>query len=202
MAISTGSLYRVRATLSGFQGGPGLYTAYFRVDGSSNAADAAVCAERVRGAWDVVKTVVMPTCTIQVQSVVDVIGVEDGALNKRIGIAPPASVTGTGASASAPVEVAAGLVLSTGDVFDRRVLAGRSFISPLAVAAQNGVNPPVGTKTAVNAFGVALIGAAPPLASVPAVVWRRPAPGRNGVASEILSATVAPKWFVLRSRRD
>ncbi len=198
----TGNLYRVRTTLNGFVGAPGLNTFYFRVDGVSNAADAATCAGRVRGAWDVVKTIMFPGFTAQVQSNVDVIAVETGDLVKRLGITPPAVVTGTGASSLAPVEVCAGLILGTADVVDGRVLSGRSFISPLAVAAQNGQTPPAGTITAVNAMGVALITATPPAIATPAAIWSRPRPGRNGVASEIVSAQCATKWFALRSRRD
>jgi len=164
--------------------------------------DAATCAGRVRGAWDVVKTILPGSLNVDVQPVVDVLDELNGSLINSFAITPPARVTGTGVSSAAPVEVAGGLVLDTGTVVNGRRLRGRLFISPLAQAAQQGVTPPAGTITAINAMGVALIGATPPFATAPCVVWRRPTTSTAGLTRNVISATIAGKWFVLRSRRD
>ena len=196
-------MYRVRATISGTQGLPGLYTAYFRAEpGGGNSGSAAAVAARVRGAWDVFKTSLLTNITVQVQPIVDVLEDEGGDLIGSFGVTPPAAVVGTVGTASGPSEVAAGLVLETGVIVSGRRLRGRQFLSPIANSQMIGTTPTGGIVTNTNAFGVALIGATPPLATAPAVVWSRPTATRVGSSFPVVSATCAAKWFVLRSRRD
>jgi hypothetical protein len=89
-------MYRVRAAINGQQGLPGLFTAYYDATGGPSAVDAATVAGRVRGAWDVLKTVVVSGATIQVNPQVDVINELNGELISSFAIATPAVVTGTG----------------------------------------------------------------------------------------------------------
>lgn len=196
------TIYRIRAVISGWQGGPGLFTAYYDATGGPSAGDAATCAGRVRGAWDVFKTVLGTGTTIQVSPQVDVLDQLNGQLVSSFGIATPAVVTGTAATALGPAEVAAGLVLDTGTVINGRRLKGRNFLNPLIATQTSALTPPTSLVTAVNAFGVALITATPPAATAPHVVWRRPKLGNAGVIRPTLTAVISPKWFVLRSRRD
>lgn len=196
------SIYRVRAVVNGWQGGPGLNTFYFDASGGPSGADAATVAGRVRGAFDVFKTMFHSSVTVQVQPQVDVLEELNGVLIGSFGIATPAVVTGTSANVTGAAEVAAGLVLDTGLVVDGRRLKGRAFLSPLQGPILATVLPPAGLVTAVNAFGVAVATATPPAATAPLVVWRRPTPSVAGLIRPVLTASCAPKWFALRSRRD
>lgn len=194
------AIYRVRATIAGVSGLPGLSTCYFEVTAPHNGADALACAGRVRSAWDVLKTIVPATVGVTVQPSVDVLDEATGNLITSFGITPPAMVIGTGSATAMPAQVAAGLVLATPDIVNNRRVRGRLYLSPLTLAAMTGGTPPAGTITAVNAFGVALISASPPITPAPPVVWARPAPGRPGTSHRITAATCATKWFTLRSR--
>jgi hypothetical protein len=140
--------------------------------------------------------------TVQVQPAVDVISDLDGALITTWAITPPLVVVGTGAGLSGPLEVAAGLVLDTGTIINKRRFRGRSFLNPLVATAQNAPTPPAGTITNVAAFGVALITATPPAAIAPCMVWKRPKGLTPGLSRSVLTATISPKWWVIRSRRD
>lgn len=199
-------LYRVRATISGPFGSPGLSTTYHRCPAPPTLAAAQAASDRVRGSWDVVKTVLSNTCTVQMQPGVDVIDDADGSLDASFGTTPLGIVTGTAAVPIGPPQVMAGLVLSTSTVVDGRRLRGRLYIGPLANTTTVSVAPAGGLLTAVQAMGTALITVAPPAATAPIMVWHRPLKNSSGVvtrlgsSSEVLAANVAPKWFTLRSR--
>jgi hypothetical protein len=83
-----------------------------------------------------------------------------------------------------------------------RRLRGRCFISPVPGTLTVSLLPPTALVTNVNALGVALIGATPPLATAPLVIWKRPKPTALGSSQVALSAVVSGKWWTLRSRRD
>ena len=153
-----GELYRVRATMTGWTGSPGLYTAYFDASAGISPSNAATVAGRVRGAWDVYKSVLATVQTVQVQSTVDVLDDESGALVGSVTVAPPALVIGTAATAFVgPAQVMGPLILDTGFIVDGRRLRGRQNLGPVAATQTNFDVPPTGLKTAINAFGVALI---------------------------------------------
>ncbi len=195
-------MYRVRAVWSGGPGGPALSTYYFKITTPGSAADAATVAGRVRGAFDVLKTLWPSSMTIQVSSTVDQILDEDGSLTGSYGIATPAVVTGTGVGGFGPPQVQPALLLLTNTFIAGRRVQGRSFLGPIIASQTNVPTPSAGVNTAIDAFGVALITASPPAATAPAVVWARPKPGRNGQACDITSSTHSLKFFTLRSRRD
>lgn len=146
--------------------------------------------------------------TFQVQGAVDVIDDTNGELDSSFFVTPPAVVNSTSINGPGPAEVAAGLILDTGVITDGRRLRGRYFMTPLPGSLTSSLLPPAGLVTNLNAFGVALIGSTPPMATAPLVVWRRPkkdASGtiiRLGSSAPVLSATAAPKYWTLRSRRD
>lgn len=205
--MSTSTMYRVRSVLSGWQGGPGLSTCYFSTGGSANSGDALTAANRVRGAWDVVKGLLPSSVTVNVQGQVDVIDPTDGELQTSYGVTPPATVTGTGVGVVGPPQVAGGLELFTNDVADRRRIKGRLFISPLVSAQTVSVVPSAGLNSAVDAMGVALVTVSPP-ATPPLCVWHRPKftttlPHtliRAGSQFNVMSSGHATKFFTLRSR--
>jgi hypothetical protein len=202
-------MYRVRAVISGFQGGPGLSTTYHRASTIPTDAEAAVCAARVRGAWDVVKTILGAGVTVQVQSAVDVLEDAGGLLIGSQNGGAQLVVVGTGATGPAVAQVAAGLILNTNTIVHGRRLRGRLFISPLTASFTNTLTPAVPIQTAVNAMGVALLTAAPLAAAQPLVVWSRPVlhttptvPARLGSSAVATSSGTASKFFSIRSRRD
>lgn len=205
--MSTSTMYRVRAVLSGWQGGPGLSTCYFSTGGSANSGDALTAAGRVRGAWDVVKGLLPSAVTVAVQGQVDVIDPVNGELQTSFGVTPPATVTGTGVGNVGPPQVAGGLELFTNDVADKHRIKGRLFISPLVSANTVTVTPSAGTNSGLDAMGVALVTVSPP--ATPALcVWHRPIFGpppartllRAGSQFNVMSSGHATKFFTLRSR--
>lgn len=197
------SLYRVRARWDYGTGGPGLSQFYFlATGGTANATDAATVAGRVRGAFDVAKTLLTTSTSVLVSPQVDVIADVSGDLIGGFSITPPAIVTGTVAGTTGPTEVMAGVRLLTSTFVDGRRVQGRSFFGPVAGTLTNFPTPQAGIATALAAFGVALITATPPAATAPAVVWMRPKPAQFGSNAQITAAAVAPGWFALRSRRD
>lgn len=200
-------LYRCRATLQGWQGAPGLLTTYHRCPAPPTLAGAQAASDRVRGALDVVKTLFPSSWNATMQAAVDVIDDSDGSLDATFGTTPLAVVSGTLAGTFGPPQVMAGLSLATGVVVDGKRLRGRINLGPLHTSFTQSLTPPAGVITAVNAFGVALLTAAPPAASAPLMVWHRPkkdpvtgAIVRLGSSSEALSSQTAQKWFTLRSR--
>lgn len=202
MLLIMPNIARVRSVISGWQGGPGLATHYFDASVSFDAAAAAAVAGRVRGSWDVVKSVLSNTTTITVDSVVDVLDDSNGVLIASFGITPPAAVTGTVVQAIGPAFVAAGLTLDTGQIINGKRLRGRTFISPLPLGNTGSATPPTGLVTGVNAMGVALVTTTPTSTSNQLVVWRRPKGAAAGLSRKVLSSVTAPKYFSIRSRRD
>lgn len=202
------AMYRVRTRLQGWTGGPGLNTFYFDNDAGGGASGAATVVARVRGCWDIFKTTLPTTAIVNVQGQVDELDEESGDLVGSWNVTPPAVVLGTAATPQwGPAPAMGGLVLDTAQIIDSRRLKGHSNIGPVAASVSNFETPPTGLLNNLNAFGVALIGATPPMATHPAVVWRRPKKSgaiivRAGLKRPILAAVASPEWFVLRSRRD
>jgi hypothetical protein len=195
------SLYRIRTVISGWQGGPGLNTYYFSDGGAPSSADALTVVNRVRGAWDVVKSIMPNTVTAQTLGAVDVLDIPTGVLQTTFSVTQPAVVTGTVAGAIGPGQIAAGLILDTGNILHGRRFKGHSFINPISGTLTTSVSPSVGIGTAVAAMGVALLTVSPP-AAVPIMVWHRPVHGAGGSALPAISSSAATKWFSIRSRRD
>jgi hypothetical protein len=200
--LAVTGIYRCRGVLNGWQGAPGLTTAYFDIGAAATAADALTALTRYRGAWDVVKSQLATSITWTPLAGVDVLDVPTGTLVAAFTVTPPAIVTGTGAGVPGAAQVAAGLILDTQGVVSGKRLRGHMDVSPLVAAALGTVLPPAGVNSAIDAMGVALITVTPPAAVAPLVVWSRPKVGRAGAALPVKAATHAQKWFSLRSRRD
>jgi hypothetical protein len=202
LILAVTSVYRCRGILTGWQGAPGLTTAYFDTKAVATAADALTALTRYRGAWDVVKSQLAATITWTPQPAVDVLDVPTGTLVAGFSVIPPAVVVGTGAGVPGAAQVQAGLILDTQGVVNGKRLRGHMDVGPLVAAALGTVLPPAGVNTAIDAMGVALITVTPPAAVAPLVVWSRPRVGHAGAALPVLATTHAQKWFSLRSRRD
>jgi len=206
--VASSQLYRVRTVLSGWQGAPGLNTFYFQALSGGNATDALAAVNRVRGSWDVVKSVLSAAITAQTQGQVDIISDTDGSLQTSFNVTQPAVVTGTCGTAATVAQVAGGLELFTADVVDGRRVRGRSNIGPLCATFTGSILPPTGLNTALDAMGVALVTVSPP-ATPPLVIWHRPVFNkvthtliRPGTNWQVTSSSHASKFFSIRSRRD
>lgn len=195
-------LYRVRVTLGGWLGAPGLATHYFLEDGSP--ADTAIeraqdCADRVRAGWVPIAAKQPGIWTCDVQSTVDVLNADTGALIASHSVTAPASLGGTEGTKFGPA--AAGLCVNwlTGAFIAGRRLRGRTFISPV----NDGVDAN-GTPTAPH---VAAALAMYPILSEHDTgfplfaVWHRPVSGAGGAAHPVTGTTCRDVYSVLTSRR-
>lgn len=194
-------MIRVQTTVSGYVGGPGLNTAYFRPGTSGGVtADATDCVARVRTFFDAIKGFYSVGTTIQVDTSVDQIEDTTGALTGSLTSAASAVVSGTGAGDRLPPSTALLLRLNTGIVVNGRFLKGRWYLSPF-VTSQNdvaGVPEPVTMSNCVTAANAMLTGTT---ASFP-VVWHRPGGAGAGTSMAVNGYSVWGSWAVLRSRRD
>lgn len=208
MALNISDMYRVRTVLQGWQGAPGLNTFYFSAGAGVSPSDALAAVNRVRGCWDVVKSILGNSVTAQTLGQVDILDPTDGSLQSSVNVTQPAIVTGSCATSPAVSQVAAGLELFTAEVVNGRRLRGRSNVGPLCANFTNTVVPAAGVGTAVDAMGVALLTISPP-GVPPLIVWHRPrfdpvthvllAPGGH---AEVTTTGHATKFFSIRSRRD
>ena len=199
-------IMRVRVTMNGWQGAPGLLTYYFRPNQVTLPGDATNATTRVRAALAVLAPVFPIATTLQVSGVCDVLEDTTGALLTSAGVAAPAVVPGTAAGSIGPPQVMAGLAMDTGAVVDGRKLRARSFLGPLASSFTATGLPSASLLTTVNAYAVALLTVAPPAAATPIVAWHRPRkatallPFRAGTSSPVTTAAAVTRFFTLRSR--
>jgi hypothetical protein len=189
--------------MSGFTGAPGLMQFYWNgaTPGVFLAADATTAIAAVRALILGCAGAISATVAMQVQPTVEVLEATTGQVISVVSGTPVANVAGT---ASGSVTAAQGPLVQwlTGTVVGRRLLRGRTFLTPSATGAvqSNGL-----VTTAITTQ--ILAAGATYLASSPAspVIWHRPKPfgtGTNGVAAVIAGVNSPSKVSVLRSRRD
>ena len=196
------ALIRVRAIISGVNGLPGLMTAYFTPTGALPVvADVNDVTGRVRSFWVALVGQLAAGTSVAVQQSTDTIDELTGALLGRVSAASaPTTVTATG-TGELPPSTALGIRLVTNTIVVRRLLQGRIFVSPCALATSNSGLPAGTAVTQGNVAGAALLSGATACKSQ---VWHRPTPGgSDGTRGDVLSATTdSAKLWVLRSRRD
>jgi len=196
-------LGKVQVISTGFTGAPGLWQFYWNgaAAGAFTNADATAAVAAVRALIDGCKTAIGAAASMQVQSAVEVLESTTGQLIGVEAATPVAVVTATGSGTNLMAE---GPLIQwfTSLVVNRRLLRGRTFLTPSAssaLAVTGVVAPTVMTAIlAATAGYIATSGPSP-------VIWHRPVPfstGNNGVASEIVSSQVPSKVAILRSRRD
>jgi hypothetical protein len=202
-------IMRVRATLLGWQGAPGLLTYYFRPNQVTLAQDALNAVTRVRGALDIFKTSIPAAGLIQVSGTTDVLEDTTGLLVTSATVADPAVIVGTGVGGYGPTQVMGGLIMDTGFVVGGRKLRSRSNFGPVIASQTSSPVPLAALQNNIAAVGVALVTVSPPAVATPLVAWSRPRkartlptplPARPGTSVAILSSRAATKWFTLRSR--
>jgi hypothetical protein len=197
-------IFRARAVLNGWSGGPGLNTFYFRpgtVGGS--VSDATDVLARVRAFWNAISAQLPAALTIATAPTVDALEDTTGVLvGSYASSAPPTAVTGTGVTEFYAPQVMCLLQMNTTAFVAGRRVQGRSFIGPVtegAIAAGS-----VSTATISAITGAALLQltpSSPPTPSFP-VVWRRPRPGVPGGSYSVTAFSMPTKTATLKSRRD
>lgn len=195
------TISRVRATISGVSGLPGLYTAYFSGSaGVTTVAEANDVCARVRALWNQVKGDLAASVTVLVSPLVDSLDTITGALTGRTTASSVPTVVTSSGTGELPPFTMGGLRLLTAGVVNGRLLQGRSFIGPLATASSSSGVPSAGFVTDMNAAGLLLVSGATALINV---VWHRPSPSHTGgLSSLVTSYSADSKLWVLRSRRD
>lgn len=198
------TLLRVRATLSGWSGGPGLSTFYFTpgTAGGSTADATDVCA-RVRAFFNAVSARLPGAVSVNVSPIADAFDEATGILTGSFSSsAPPTAVTGTGAGEFYAPQVYALLQMNTATVIGGRRVQGRSFFGPLHEADVSSGTYSTAARSSVE--GSALLqlsaGVFPTLSSPK--VWHRPKNGAGGAAVIITSYSCPAKLATLKSRRD
>jgi len=196
-------LGRVQVILTGFTGAPGLM--YFHYQGSTpgvfSTADATAAIAAVRAFLYANILCFSGTCSLQVQSTVEVVDYVSGALVRVEAGTGAAVVVGTGTGTAL---VAEGPLMQwfTQTVIKRRLLRGRTFLTPSAVGCLNANGTVMGARIAAAVgAGNTLIAAGGPTFSI----WHRPVPfstGGNGTVGAVVSCQMPDKVAVLRSRRD
>lgn len=195
-------LYRVRMTLAGWSGGPGLATHYFLEEASVEDTPeerAQEVADRVRAAWAPVATKMPSIWTANVQSAVDVLNAGTGALEASYAATAPSTLTGSESASFGPA--AAGLCVNwnTADFVDGRRVRGRTFISPINLSGDaNGTPTTAHVEKCQDMF---------PILSTHSTgyprfaVWHRPVGGTGGSAHLVTGSTTRDTYSVLTSRR-
>lgn len=196
------NLYRVRVTLAGWNGGPGVATHYFLEDGAPTGTDverAQSCATQVRAAWDLIKNMQPTIWTANVQTVVDVLNSDNGDLVGSHAVASGGTIFGMEGGGFGPA--AAGICVNwlTANFIAGRRVRGRTFISP-----KNNGGDVDGTPTAAHVsvasemFGVLT---ATPAGHPKFAVWHRPIAGVGGAAVIVTGTRVRDTNSMLTSRR-
>lgn len=194
-------MLRVRTTLSDFEGGPGLQTFYFNVVAPDVAAVNTILAG-VHQWWNVYgKSFIGTNQKILVSPDVDVVDPTTGLVTDTISGTAPVIINGNGGVALAPAAAAALVSHKTTTFIAGRRVVGRTFLSPLPVAAvgvDGKVSPalPATIAEAMVTLKGAVVGVGYP------VVWSRPKPGLPGSMAAITVDVMPTKLAVLRSRRD
>jgi hypothetical protein len=203
MPMNSTTMNQVRATWSGFVGGPGVSTFYFDGSGIPPAAAVRTFFAALNGSFP-------GAVSIQVQAAGEGIAPSDGTLEGSWSVgAAPAVVNGAGSGAYNSAQ-GYEIVWNTDEIADGRAVKGRTFVVPTAAGIFDtaGLLSAAQVTSCQNAAN-ALIAATPHLC-----VWHRPKKGpkpagggpapviRAGSWAPVTSASVPRKAVVLTSRRD
>lgn len=195
------SIMRVRATLEGLNGLPGLHTTYWNgTTATPTSGDADDCVDRVRAFWNSFAGFLADGMVVTPSGTVDVIQEGTGAL---VGSLPASttSVVSTGGTA-APLATMMLLKYQTADIVNGRRLQGRSFIGPLEATVNTGGFVAAAANTALLTAAAFLSTGGATASEL--VVWHRPsavAPS-GGSVGVVTGFDTSLNFAVLRSRRD
>ena len=194
-------MLRVRATLSGWNGGPGLMTWYAETPLQDAAAALRIVTNvraRLAATWGQLWTTGI---SANVSGDVDVIDAATGLITDTLSVAAPATAPGLTGSALAPPATALQLRLLTATFVAGRRVQGRQFFSPLTSTLIQTDGTPSSTALAILAQGQNDLTTNWASGDFQ-VVWHRPKAGAGGVAARVTGHAEPDKFAVLTSRRD
>jgi hypothetical protein len=193
-------MIRVRTTISGLTGLPGLMTAYFVGSSTATSAEATEAVARVRAMMEAIKTRLNTAVTYTYPSSVDLLDPDTGTLTGSLGVSAPAPSTGGSAAQPVPLATQLLLQLHTSNIIHGRRVRGRINVAGPNVGDVSGGAPAAALLTA-GATAAANLGTtiSTPIANV---VWHRPNPAGAGAAVAVVSYSASNKFAVIRSRRD
>lgn len=195
------SLARIDVVTSGWTGGPGLSSHFFRgAGGTPSDAEADDALARVRAFWFGLRSLMPPAWTAAVSPTVPIINADDGVIQSVKTRPAPALVVGSAATGFGPPNLAAVIRWQTATVFNGRTVRGRTFWGPLNAGSVNATNPPAALATAL---GTAQLNMFTGGTSCALVIWHRPKGLTPGNYADVIApATLGPNWAQLKSRRD
>lgn len=193
-------MQRIRATLTGWSGAPGLVTMYGVTSGAENATTAQILCDRLTTAINHVVSIFPTSYTVTPDSFVDTIDVATGAITASNPVTP--TVVNGGASEGylgTPLMLFANW--KTDVYVAGRRLVGRTFFGPTSINyIDSDGTPGSGALTALGLTAAAWIDAG--ATTTFTCVWHRPKGGVGGSAAAITAYSTPNKYGVLRSRRD
>lgn len=190
---------RVRVALSGWTGGPGLATFYYRPEVEDEVPLLAMCqavADGVHDAWLGLLTFFPAFLNIQVNSPVDVIDSETGLLTASFGITPPSAVVGSAGALSGPQASMLCINYLTDTIINGHRVRGRTFVGPLKAGGDADGTPTSAQLVQMDEFGDDL-----EVTPNHQVIWHRPVNGAGGAAADVTAHVTADRFAVLTSRR-
>lgn len=193
-------MQRIRATLSGFTGAPGLVTMYGVTSGAENGTTAQILCDRLTTAINHIVSTFPTAYTVTPDSFVDTIDAATGALTASVGVTPD---TVTGGASEGYLATAVQVVANwkTDQYVNGRRVTGRTFFGPCSQQYMGTDGTP--HASLLTALGLTAddwhdAGAT----STFTAVWHRPVNGTGGSAHPITAHSTPDKYAVLRSRRD
>lgn len=202
------SVLRVRFVTSGWQGGPGLNTFYFRpLEAIALQSDATEAASRVRAFFSAISgnSGIFPgSWTGNLDPGVDLINEESGALIRGFDGIDSTPLVGASGQQTGPANVTLLLQMATSGVVAGRRVRGRANLGPLVPNASSGGSVVGAFRTLVATAADANLDVTISRA-ISHVVWSRPKTGtgaRVGSLHDVLEYNVPASFGTLRSRRD
>lgn len=195
-------MLKVTVTGAGWPGAPSYNQYYFNAPDQEGNDQTQFAWERVRDAWEQLKTLCPNFVTHTVQGEVEILNHVTGEVTSSITVVPGSLVIpGVGTGLSLPPATAACLNHNTNDHKAGRKVRGRSFVSPISQGSSEADGTPtVACLAIVTAVSVILTedtGSGENL-----VVWSRPVNGAGGSMHKVQTVTMPDRFAVLRSRRD
>lgn len=182
-------MYRVRTSLSGWLGGPGLSTMYFDSSGGLTATNAALA---VQAFWNAIKGNMHTDFRVDVDAAVETLEL-DGEVTAVTNAAGLSQLSGTASGEILPYATQGVLQWRTGTYLGGREIRGRTFL-PMATEGLSSAAPTSGYRSVADAAAAALIADA----NSALWVWSK----TKAAAAPVVSGLTWSKWGVLRSRRD
>lgn len=193
-------MQRIRATITGWTGAPGVITLYTLTSLPEDATSAQLCCDRLGDSLTAGNGLYAQGVTFTSDSFVDTIDPATGAITASNAVTPW-TVVSSSTAGKAPPAVQGCITWKTNDVVAGRRVAGRTFIGPVAIDQLDlDGTPTAGALAKLEAIGSAWQDNG--TTDVYAAVWHRPVSGAGGSDHEITAHNIRDKWAVLRSRRD